>query len=33
VTKSGTYVLVRVEGHDEGLELPTEVAQHIYVTA
>jgi DtxR family Mn-dependent transcriptional regulator len=33
VTKSGTYVLVRVEGHDEGLELPTEVAQHIYLSA
>lgn len=28
---AGSYVFVKVEGHDEGLELPTEVAQHIYV--
>jgi DtxR family Mn-dependent transcriptional regulator len=33
VTSAGAYVLVRVEGHDEGLELPTEVAQHIYLSA
>lgn len=28
---AGTYVLVEVEGNAEGLELPSEVAQHIYV--
>jgi DtxR family Mn-dependent transcriptional regulator len=33
VTAAGAYVLVKVEGHDDGLELPTEVAQHIYVSA
>jgi DtxR family Mn-dependent transcriptional regulator len=31
VRSAGSYVFVKVEGHDEGLELPTEVAQHIYV--
>jgi DtxR family Mn-dependent transcriptional regulator len=30
-TAAGDYVLARVEGDSEGLELPTEVAQHIYV--
>ena len=29
---SGSYILVRVEGHGEGLELPTEVSGHIYVS-
>ena len=33
VTAAGSYVFVRVEGRDEGLELPTEVAQHIYVSS
>jgi DtxR family Mn-dependent transcriptional regulator len=32
-SSSGSYVLVRVEGHGDGLELPTEVAGHIYVAA
>ena len=30
-TASGSYVLVQVEGSDEGLELPNEVAIHVYV--
>lgn len=30
-TAVGSYVLVEVEGHDHGLELPNEVAIHIYV--
>jgi DtxR family Mn-dependent transcriptional regulator len=30
-TSAGGYVLATVDGDDEGLELPTEVAQHIYV--
>lgn len=30
-TAVGSYVLVEVEGHDDGLELPNEVAIHIYV--
>jgi len=33
VTSAGSYVFVQVEGHDEGLELPNEVAQHIYVSS
>ena len=33
ITSVDGYVRVTVEGHDEGLELPTEVAQHIYVSA
>jgi DtxR family transcriptional regulator, Mn-dependent transcriptional regulator len=33
VSSSGSYVLVQVDGHGDGLELPTEVAQHIYVSA
>jgi len=28
----GSYVLVEVAGFDEGLELPNEVASHIFVT-
>ncbi|HUG49794.1 MAG TPA: metal-dependent transcriptional regulator [Terrimesophilobacter sp.] len=28
---NGSYVIVRVEGQDETLELPNEVAQHVYV--
>jgi DtxR family Mn-dependent transcriptional regulator len=27
----GSYVLVRVDGFGEGLELPNEVAGHIFV--
>ncbi|QJU52544.1 metal-dependent transcriptional regulator [Herbiconiux sp. KACC 21604] len=30
-TSVGSYVLVEVEGYDEGLELPNEVASHIFV--
>ncbi len=30
-TAVGSYVLVQVEGHEDGLELPNEVAIHIYV--
>lgn len=29
----GSYVTVQVEGFAEGLELPTEVAAHIYAAA
>ena len=31
ISAAGSYVLVQVEGHGEGLELPNEVAAHIYV--
>ena len=31
VTATGAYVLVEVEGKEGGLELPNEVAQHVYV--
>lgn len=31
ISAAGSYVLVRVDGHGDGLELPNEVAQHIYV--
>jgi DtxR family Mn-dependent transcriptional regulator len=31
ISASGDYVLVEVEGHGDGLELPVEVAVHIYV--
>ncbi|HWH26236.1 MAG TPA: metal-dependent transcriptional regulator [Pseudolysinimonas sp.] len=31
LAQAGSYVLVRVEGNGDGLELPPEVAQHIYV--
>ena len=30
---AGSYVLVQVDGHGDGLELPTEVAAHVYVAA
>jgi DtxR family Mn-dependent transcriptional regulator len=33
ISAAGSYVLVRVDGHGEGLELPNEVAQHIYVAS
>ena len=31
VQRAGAYVAVRVEGEDAGIELPTEVAQHVYI--
>jgi DtxR family transcriptional regulator, Mn-dependent transcriptional regulator len=31
LSAAGSYVLVRVDGHGEGLELPNEVAVHVYV--
>lgn len=33
LTAVGSYVLVQVDGHGEGLELPNEVASHVYVGA
>jgi DtxR family Mn-dependent transcriptional regulator len=33
VQRAGNYVAVRVEGEDEGIELPGEVAQHVYIDA
>jgi DtxR family Mn-dependent transcriptional regulator len=33
ISASGSYVLVRVDGYGEGLELPSEVAVHVYVAA
>ncbi len=33
ISAAGSYVLVRVEGRGEGLELPSEVAVHVYVAA
>jgi DtxR family Mn-dependent transcriptional regulator len=33
VSAAGSYVLVQVEGFGEGLELPSEVAQHVYIAA
>jgi DtxR family Mn-dependent transcriptional regulator len=33
VSAAGSYVLVQVEGHGDGLELPSEVAQHVYIAA
>src|SRR5690606_32796484 len=32
IQAAGGYVFVQVDGHGEGLELPTEVATHVYVT-
>ena len=31
ISAAGSYVLVQVDGHGEGLELPSEVAAHVYV--
>ncbi|MBB1195208.1 MULTISPECIES: metal-dependent transcriptional regulator [Curtobacterium] len=31
VQRAGAYVAVRVEGEDSGIELPIEVAQHVYI--
>jgi DtxR family Mn-dependent transcriptional regulator len=31
VQRAGAYVAVRVDGEDAGIELPTEVAQHVYI--
>lgn len=33
VSPAGSYVLVEVDGYAEGLELPHEVAAHIFVAA
>jgi len=33
ISSAGGYVLVRVEGFGEGLELPPEVAVHVYVAS
>jgi len=33
ISGAGSYVLVQVDGHGEGLELPVEVATHVYVAA
>ncbi|MBX3195411.1 MAG: metal-dependent transcriptional regulator [Microbacteriaceae bacterium] len=33
LSAAGSYVLVQAEGAGEGLELPNEVAQHIYIGA
>jgi DtxR family Mn-dependent transcriptional regulator len=33
LASAGGYVLVQVDGHGDGLELPTEVATHVYVAA
>lgn len=33
LSSTGGYVLVQVDGHGDGLELPTELAAHIYVAA
>ena len=33
LSAEGSYVLVQVEGFGDGLELPAEVAQHVYVAA
>jgi DtxR family transcriptional regulator, Mn-dependent transcriptional regulator len=33
VQRAGAYVSVRVDGEDGGIELPTEVAQHVYIDA
>lgn len=32
-SKAGSYVLITVDGRDEGLELPNELANHIFVAA
>ena len=33
LSAAGSYVLVKVDGHGDGLELPNEVAVHIYVAS
>lgn len=33
ISAAGSYVLVQVAGHGDGLELPSEVAVHVYVAA
>jgi len=33
ISAVGSYVLVQVDGHGDGLELPSEVAVHVYVAA
>ncbi len=32
ISSAGSYVLVQVDGHGDGLELPNEVAVHIFVS-
>lgn len=32
-SKAGSYIVISVVGFGEGLELPTELANHIFVTA
>jgi DtxR family Mn-dependent transcriptional regulator len=31
ISAAGSYVLVQVDGHGDGLELPSEVASHVYI--
>ena len=33
ISAAGSYVLIQVDGHGDGLELPSEVAVHVYVAA
>jgi DtxR family Mn-dependent transcriptional regulator len=33
ISAAGSYILVQVDGHGEGLELPSEVAVHVYVAS
>ena len=33
ISAAGSYILVQVDGHGDGLELPSEVAVHVYVAA
>jgi DtxR family Mn-dependent transcriptional regulator len=33
LSTAGSYVIVQVDGFGDGLELPSEVASHIYVEA
>ena len=33
ISAAGSYVLLQVDGHGDGLELPNEVAVHVYVAA
>lgn len=33
LSAAGSYVLVQVDGHGDGLELPNEVAVHIYIAS
>lgn len=33
ISAAGSYVLIQVDGHGDGLELPSDVAVHVYVAA